>query len=98
MYNDLITLVVKKSISDDFGDLKDTEIKREIFAKLRSVSQTEFYQAQAIGLQPEIKFELADYYDYQNEKTLIYEDIEYSIIRTYRTGTKMELVCKKGVD
>ncbi len=98
MYNDVIQLVNKKQKVDEYGDLQPTEEKREVFAKLKSITQTEFYQAQAIGLQPEIKFELADYYDYNNEKILIYNGDEYSVIRTYRPGVKLELVCKRGVD
>lgn len=98
MYNDVITLVQENYKDDDYGDLILEKVKRAVFAEFKSISQTEFYQAQSVGMKPEIKFELADYYDYQDEKKLIYDEKEYSIIRTYRNGTKLEITCKRGVD
>lgn len=103
MYDQLIRLISVLKETDEYGDTNGTCQQREVFAELKSIGQQEFYQAQAAGFKPELKFILADYMDYGGEKTLSYTDergmeSEYSIIRTYRTGNELELTCKRGVD
>ena len=104
MYNEVIKLVAETKRADEYGDLQVTAVPREVFATLKSVSQSEFYQAQAAGLKPEVKFVIADYLDYEGEKTILYKSYgtdteeEYRVIRTYRDGNTLELVCKRGVD
>lgn len=104
MYDSVIKLVSEVATIDDYGDQIVEETEREIFAELKSIGQSEFYQAQAIGIKPELKFVIADYLDYHNEKKIKYKafdsDIweEYFLLRTYRTGNELELVCKKGID
>ena len=94
---------VAKTI-DDYGDTETTTQEREVFAELKSIGQSEFYQAHAVGLKPELKFVLPDYLEYQGEKFLKFQDYneteeqEYSIIRTYRNGNELEITCKRGVD
>lgn len=103
MYNETIILVAESKAADEYGDLQITASQREIFATLKSITQSEFYQAQAIGLKPEVKFVIADYLDYAGEKVVKYtpfggSEEEYRVIRTYRDGNTLELVCKRGVD
>lgn len=98
MYDQVITLINDEKTVDECGDLKTTETGRQVFAELRSIGQTEFYQAQAVGLKPEIKFVLADYYDYQNEQTLEHEGTRYRVLRTYRTGHQLEITAYREVN
>ena len=84
---------------DPYGD-PDTELKLSdaVFAELRSIGQSEFYQAQTAGQRPEIKFKITDYMDYQGQRYLIHEGVRYSILRTYRTGNnELEITCYGGV-
>lgn len=103
MYDSVITLLSETSTVDAYGDTVTTPTERDVFAEVRSIGQSEFYQAQTVGLKPEIKFVIADFYDYQNEKQLKYtpfggtEDV-YTILRTYRTNNQLEIVCKRGID
>ncbi len=103
MYDSIITLIAETNTVDEYGDTVTVETERTIFAEVKSIGQTEFYQAQAVGLKPEIKFVIADFADYQNEKKLKYtsfggtEDI-YTVLRTYRTKNQLEIVCKRGID
>lgn len=62
-----------------------TPSEREVFCEVRSVNRNELYQARAIGLDPTIVFALAIAEDYQGEKELVWNDEQYSVIRTYRT-------------
>lgn len=104
MFNDVIKLVAEAKTVDEYGDITTTETERTVFAELKSIGQSEFYQAQAVGLRPELKFVIADYLDYQNEQLVRYTDYAtgreetFSVIRTYRNGNSLELVAKRGVD
>ena len=103
MYNEVITLIKEIVSTNEYGDRVVEQTERQLFAKLTSISQSEFYQAQAVGLKPEVKFILADFLDYQGELLLKYtpfngEEELYKVIRTYRNNNEMELVCNRGID
>lgn len=103
MYNEVIKLIKESKTVNEFGDTVVTKTEREVFAGLRSIGQAEFYQAQAVGLRPEIKFVMADYLDYEDEMIVKYQKFggteeEYSVIRTFRNKNEMELICRKGID
>ena len=103
MFDDVITLIKDTDTTDYYGDLVKTTTERTLFAEVKSVGQSEFYQAQAVGLKPEIKFVIADFYDYQGEQQLKYTpyggtEQVYDIIRTYRNNTNLEIVCKRGIE
>lgn len=104
MYDNVITLISETNEgTDEYGDRISRTSDRVVFADLRSIGQSEFYQAKTVGLKPEIKFVLADFLEYRGEKTLKYQPFDgeeevYTIIRTYRANNELELVCKRGVD
>lgn len=97
MYNELIYLVSKQRTKNEVGDMIETTEKSMRLAKIKSIGQSEFYQAQAQGLKPEIKFVLADYLDYNNQESVVYNDFLYKVLRTFRTGNEIEIVCYGGV-
>lgn len=98
MFNDIITLVEEKKAPDEYGDLVVTKTERDVFCEVQSIGMKEFYQAHASGLQPEIKFLIADYYDYNNEQIVIYEGRRYHVLRTYRVEHELEIVCYTEVN
>lgn len=77
--NELLLLV------DDDGN------RRDVFAKPLSIGTAEFYQAAATEYKPELKFVLADYFDYNGETYAEHEGTLYRIMRTYRAGQEIEL-------
>lgn len=95
---DVLTLIRFDTELDAYGDAVHTEIRREIFAEQMSIGQKEFYQAHAVGLQPEIKFKLSDYLDYENEPLVEHEGQRYRVLRTYRTGQALEVTCYREVN
>lgn len=97
MYNEVIYLSAKKSQINNVGDRIQTEERVLRLAKIKSIGQSEFYQAQAQGLKPEIKFVLADYLDYNNQEEVIYNGFRYKVLRTFRTGSEIEIVCYGGI-
>lgn len=103
MYNEIIKLVSESKSVDEYGDIASVRTERTVFARLKSIGQSEFYQAQAVGLKPEIKFVLSDFIEYEGEKVVLYTpfrgvETEYTVLRTYRDGNELELVCKRGIE
>ena len=103
MFDNVITLKKETNTVDKYGDTTKAFTSRTIFAQVKSITQSEFYQAEAVGLKPEIKFVIADFADYEGEKVLSYTPFggvaeDYTILRTYRTGLNLEIVCKRGIE
>lgn len=90
---------VKPGEKDAYGDpVLGQKVSGAVFAEIRSIGQSEFYQAQTAGKKPEIKFKITDYMDYQGQRYLIHEGVRYSILRTYRAGNnELEITCYGGV-
>lgn len=66
-----------------FDDPEETG--RKVYCTVRSVGQTEVYQAQGVGLSPELKLILQHDFEYRGEKLLVFHDERYRILRTYVT-------------
>ena len=96
--DEVITLIQQTYATDEYGDPWPIERDNNVFARLASIGQKEFYQAHAVGLQPELKFILSDYLDYNGEKFVVYEGKRYRVLRTYRSGLEMELVVYQEVN
>lgn len=102
--NELIKLIGKTVAVDEYGDRIVTRPERTVFCEVRSIRQSEFYQAEAVGLKPEIAFKIADYLDYQGEEVVLYKPftaddwIEYKVIRTYRADNSLEIYCSRGIE
>lgn len=100
MYNDVISLVSYNQTEDidEYGDNVLERIEKPVFALVKSVGMKEFYQAQSAGFKPEIVFELADYLEYDDQEEVIFKDVIYKVIRTYRKqSNELEIVCTGGV-
>ena len=96
--SEVLTIIQQTRGVDDYGDPVITETTREVFAKLGSIGQKEFYQAHAVGLQPELKFILADYLDYDDEPMVEHNGQRYRVLRTYRKGQELELTVYREVN
>jgi SPP1 family predicted phage head-tail adaptor len=97
LFKEIIQLIsVTKTQNAVTGRLTETEgTPKQVFADEKSITQTEFYQAQASGLRPEIKFIMRKV-DYSDEKRLTFNSVKYDIIRTYsKNGELIELICQK---
>lgn len=93
MYNEVIRLLNISRDSNASGDLIETITdESDVFASIKSVGMRETYEAMAIGLKPEFAFEIADYLDYNGQTYLTYDFVRWKILRTYRKGTKLEIV------
>ena len=102
--NEVLTFIKQSVETDEYGDPVTDGVERTVLCREASIGQTEFYQAQGVGLKPEIKLVIADYLDYQGERLLRYTptgqtDPEiFRVLRTYRIGQELEIVCYREVN
>lgn len=102
--NEIIKLVKEDFTVNGYGDQVKERTERTVFAALKSVKQSEFYQAHAAGLKPEIVFILQDYLDYHGEEIVEHKPfntdkwIRYNVLRTYRDSNALEIVCTRGIE
>ena len=93
LFRDVIELITTTESENEQGDVVSSPSFRLVFANKKSIRQTEFYQAQATGLKPELMFEIRTD-EYNEETQLRFNDKTYSIIRTHdKNGEIMELIC-----
>ena len=89
----VIYLLEAVNSTNQIGDPIKTLTKRKRYAQTNSIRQSEVYQAGAVGLKPEIMFEIWAF-EYNQEQFLEYNGKNYKIIRTYkRNDEKIELTC-----
>lgn len=77
---------------DELITLVSDSEQRDLVASLRSIGQSEFYQAHAVGYRPELKFVLADYLDYNGEDLVKHDGKLYRVLRTFRNGLELEII------
>lgn len=94
LFRDVINLLSQTTYEEnELGDQIEVPGEpRQVFANKKSIRQSEFYQAQATGLRPEIMFEVRSI-EYNNEPKISFENKEYTIIRAFDKGEMTEIVC-----
>ncbi|WEK53323.1 MAG: phage head-tail adapter protein [Candidatus Cohnella colombiensis] len=96
LWRDVVGLIAVKQKQDTYGSMADIDSDpREVLANKKSVRQSEFYQAAAVGIKPEIVFEVQSI-EYNDEPKLKHNEIIYYIIRTFsKNDEKIELICSR---
>lgn len=78
-----IALLSIEYTQDDLGEWTETREETEVFARVESVSMSEFYQAGMQGFKPEYKMTVW-MNEYSGQELLEYNDKQYRIYRSYR--------------
>lgn len=81
----------EKQTLDKLYRPKVSYIEEMIYCNVKSIGQTEFYQATTVGYKPEIKIE-AKLIDLSGATHFKYNDVIYKILRTYKKEDLVELV------
>lgn len=79
---DVVTLLSERPEAHGVFDAPQYSA-RTVYCEVKSISQTEAYQARATGLNPEYRLMLSHSFEYQGEKLCNFREIQYEIIRTY---------------
>ena len=78
-----ITLISKQKFAkNDIAEAIYSDTKRDVFCVKKSVRQSEFFQAAAVGFRPEIVVEVYSF-EYKNEEYCIFEGQMFKIYRAY---------------
>lgn len=78
----VIYLVGETYEQNDYGVMIPTTTKTQIFADVTSVTSTEWFEGGRNGLNPEFRIRILKK-EYGGEKIIEYNDIQYTIYRTY---------------
>lgn len=79
----VIYLVGETYEQNDYGVLIPTTTKTQVFADVTSVTSTEWFEGGRNGLNPEYRMRIFAP-EYNGEKIIEYNDIQYTIYRTYK--------------
>lgn len=96
MFDDVLELISIAYSQNSIGDTIENKTYTEIFARRKSIKQSEFYQAQATGLKPELAFEIYSF-EYNDEKYVRYNNKEYKVLRTYQNSIDTIEIVLEGV-
>lgn len=66
-----------------YGVISTEKTVKEVFCKLESVTRSEFFGGGRNGLNPQYKLIMFSG-DYEGEPTVIYNDLPYSVYRTFQ--------------
>ena len=95
MKNEIISLVTKTYTQDSKGVRKATDtIRANIPCEIKSAGSKEWFEGGRNGLNPVYAF-IVRRCEYNNEETVIYNSVRYSIYRTYIKGDRIELHTQK---
>lgn len=82
--SNVCSLITETRTQDQYGVEQVQQTEREVYCNVTSVTQREWFEGGRIGLNPEYRMTMFAY-DYADEKLLKYNDIIYTIYRTYFT-------------
>ena len=93
---DVLTLIAQTISTDQYGNEVATEVEKQVFCEVDSITQTEFYQAANTELNPEYKFTIF-FGDYNGQPIVEYNGLRYAIYRTYRADDNLELYVERKI-
>ena len=93
---DVLTLITQTISTDTYGNEVATESKKTVYCEADSVTRTEFYAAANTEIQPDYKFTVF-FGDYDGQVVVEYNNVRYTIYRTYRAGDYMELYAERKI-
>jgi len=94
-FQDMITLRSVSVEVDDYGVPTETTSDTDIYARVESVSASEFFAGGQNGLKPDYRF-LVNAWEYSDEPEVVFNDKVYSVYRTYRRSLDlMELYVER---
>lgn len=95
MKNDFLDIVQKTYVQNEYGVSKKTEkIVKDIPCEIKSATANEWFEGGRMGLNPDYTF-IISRLDYNNETTVIYNNVRYAVYRTYVRGDDIELHVQK---
>lgn len=93
--SNVIYLIKKNAVQQADYTWKDEEIRTEVFCDVRSITQTEWFEAGRNGIEHPAFVFIIYSYEYSEEEIVEYEGQLYGVFRTYRGRNEdLELHCE----
>lgn len=86
-----------KGLDDDGFEAIVPGEPRKVFVNKKSIRSQEFHMAKQQGITLSYMFEVRSN-EYKGEQSLVYNDDDYNIYRTYEKGEFTELICHRESD
>ena len=91
----VIYLISETWTQNEYGIMQATETRRKVFAEVRSVTASEWFEGGRNGLNPEYRFTIYRF-EYNGEEIAEYNGTRYTIYRTYEArNDALELYAEK---
>lgn len=92
-----ITLISQTQVTDNIGQIIETESKASVIGNVRSITQSEYMQGRQEGLSPAYVFDIS-IFAYSGQKIVEYQGERYSVYRTFEADENyIELYCEREV-
>ena len=100
MWESTCNLIAQTYTVDAAGNSVPVRTQRTVFCKARSITRSEFYQAEVAGLKPAAILVIPFSKDYDSEKVVAWEGKEYTVTRVYQRPDKdaVELTIEERID
>ena len=86
-----INLISESYTQNTYGVYEKSMEKRKVYAKVESVTGREWFEGGRNGLNPQYRFTMFQF-DYLGEKIVEYNNVQYSIYRTFiKNNDEVEL-------
>ena len=95
--DDVIYFVSETFENNEYGVPVAVETKRQVFAKVRSITRAEFFGGGRNGLNPELRFDVFKG-DYEGESIIEYNGKRYGVYRVYDPYTADSQSSGAGTD
>lgn len=93
--SNVISLIKETKTQDDILQWVSVESSRNVFCDVRSVTQSEWFEAGRNGIQPSFIF-VMNRWEYEDEKIVEYNGKRYGVFRTYMgRNESIELHCEE---
>ena len=83
-------LVTEEYVQNEYGIFESRKTRSKVFIKVDSVTGREWFEGGRNGLNPQYRFTMFRF-DYHGEKVIEYNDVQYTIYRTFEKGDNIEL-------
>ena len=98
MYDDIA--ILKKYTAgayDKYGNPTKTVEETTVYVQPRGVYSSEFYNAAQLGLKPSISLYMANRFDYDNQKIVEFQGLDYDVIRVDWNAQRdgISLICEE---
>ena len=90
-WKDIGYILTEKNTVDELHRPKIQYNEKKVYCNIKSIGQSEFYQAQVAGLKPEIKVEVKLQDIVENATHFKIKGKIYKILRTYKLQDKTEI-------